>query len=108
MTTQTVSLQLPDEIYQRFKDLATTTHRSLEDVLFQTLRGNLPPSLDDLLPEQRAFVSDLENLSYEDLWAVAKENLPPAQWRRHQRLLHKAEDGALTHTEQMELARLRE
>ena len=53
-------------------------------------------------------MTELTQLGDEALWIVAKESLPPAQWQRHQRLLHKAEHGALTHAEQAELAHLRE
>src|SRR5437763_12026173 len=104
MTTQTVNIELPEEIYQRFKNMAAVTQRSLEEVVFQTIRGNLPPTLDDLPPEQRELVADLQLLGDEALWAVAKEPLPVQRWRRHQRLLRKAETGALTSTERAELA----
>src|SRR5437763_1353236 len=87
MTTQTVSIELPEEIYQRFKGMAAVTQRSLEEVIFQTIRGNLPPTLDDLPLEQRDVVADLQPLNDEALWAVAREPLPVQRWRRHQRLL---------------------
>ncbi len=108
MTTQAINVQLPDEMYQRLKDMVTVTRRSLEDVIFQTIRGNLPPSLDDLPPEQRDLVADIEHLGDDALWAVAKAPLPSSRWQRHQRLLRKAEDGALTLSDQTELAQLRE
>ncbi|MGH2409945.1 MAG: hypothetical protein ACRDGS_06185 [Chloroflexota bacterium] len=108
MTTQVVNIELPEEIYQRFQDVATLTRRPLEDVIFQTIRGNLPPVLADLAPEHRDLVSDLQRLEDEALWEIGKEPLPTGQWRRHQHLLHKAEQGALTTDEQAELAALRE
>jgi hypothetical protein len=73
----------------------------------QTIRGNLPPSLDDLSPELRCVVADLQHMSDEALWAVTKEQLPPQQWRRHQRLLRKAQEGTLAAAEHQELAELR-
>ena len=108
MTTQTVNIELPDDIYQRFKGVAAVTRRSLEDVIFQTIRGNLPPMLDDLPPRQRGLGADLQHLDDEDLWAVAKEPLPAQQWRRHQHLLRKAATGTLTVAEGTELTGLRE
>jgi|SRR5581483_6266249 len=44
----------------------------LEAVVEQTIRGNLPPSFDDLHPEWREVVTDLPSLSNEALWAIAR------------------------------------
>ncbi|MDB5059829.1 MAG: hypothetical protein JWO59_3301 [Chloroflexi bacterium] len=108
MATQVVNIELPEEIYLRLKDVATTTHRSLEDVIFQTIRGNLPPVLADLAPEHRSLVADLQRLGDVDLWVIGKESVPTPQWRRHRHLLHKGEQGPLTPVEQAELTALRE
>lgn len=107
MATQAISVELPDEIYRRLRGMAAATHRSLEDVLVQTIRGNLPLALDDLPPEQRDLVATLEPLNDQALWEVAKEPLPAQEWQRHQRLLRKAEAGTLTPNEQRDLAALR-
>jgi hypothetical protein len=110
VTTQHVhvDIELPDDIYRRFKDVATLTQRPLEDVIFQTIRGNLPPVLADLAPEHRGIVADLQRLGDDGLWAIGKESLPVAQWRRHQRLLQKGEQGVLTPAELATLEQLRE
>ncbi len=108
MTTQVVNIELPEDIYQRFQAAAMLTRRPLEDVIVQTIRGNLPPVLADLAPEHRDLVADLQRLTDDALWAIGKEPLPAAQWRRHQRLLHKTEQDTLTAAEQAELATLRE
>lgn len=108
MTTQVVNIALPEEIYQRLQEAATLTQRPLEDVIFQTIRGNLPPVLADLALEHRGLVADLQRLGDDALWAVGKDALPTLQWRRHQHLLHKGEQGALTPDEEAELAGLRE
>ena len=107
MPNQTIPLQLPDAIYQRLQRVAYATHHSIEEVVLQTIRGNLPPSLDDLSPELRCVVADLQHMSDEALWSVAKEPLPPHQWRRHQRLLRKGQEGTLSAAEHQELAELR-
>src|SRR5205823_14331178 len=85
-TMQSVNIELPEEIYQRLNDMATVTQRSLEEVIFQTIRGNLPPTPDDLPPQQRDLVADLQLLNDEALWALAREPLPKQRWRRDQRL----------------------
>ena len=107
MTAQTIHVQLPDVIYQRLLGVADATQRPLEEVVLQTIRGNLPPSLDDLRPEWRSAVANLETMSDEALLGLAREPLPPRQWRRHQRLLRKTQEGALTAAEHRELEALR-
>lgn len=108
MASQAINIELPNDIYQRLQDVATTTRQPLQDVLVQTLRGNLPPTLDDLPPERHYLVADLQQLSDEALWAVAREPLLPMRWRRHQRLLQEGEDGTLTAEQRAELAALRD
>jgi hypothetical protein len=108
MTMQSIKVELPEEIYQRLKDMASMTHQSLEEISSQTIRGNLPPTLDDPPPDQRDLAGDLQLLADEKLWVVAREPLPAQRWRRHQQLLSKAEAGALTSAEQSELTDLRE
>ena len=107
MTVQPLHIQLPETIYQRLQRVAEVTNQPLEAVVIQTIRGNLPPSLDDLRPEWREVVADLPPLSDEDLWTIAWEPVPSSQWRRHQRLLHKGQEDTLTEAEHTELTVLR-
>lgn len=107
MTVQPLHLQLPETIYQRLQHVAEVTNQPLEAVVVQTIRGNLPPSFDDLRPEWREVVADLSSRSDEALWAIAREPLLSSQWRRHQRLLHKAQEGTLTDEQRIELTALR-
>ncbi len=107
MTVQTVTLDLPEDIYQRLQRVAEAIQQPVEKVVFQTIRGNLPPSIDDLPPELRDELAALQSLDDKALWAIAKEPLPAEQWRRHEHLLHKNQTGTLTAAEREELARLR-
>jgi len=93
--------------YQRLQRMAEAIQRPVEEVTFQTIRGNLPPSVDDLPPELRDELAAVQNLDDKALWAIVKESLPPDQWRRHEYLLRKNQEGTLTAAEQEELARLR-
>lgn len=108
MATQTINIELPDELYRRLQGMATATRRPLQEILVQTIRGNLPLAPDDLPPAQHDLVAALAPLSDEALWAVAKEPSPATDWRRHQRLLRKAAAGPLTPVEQRDLETLRE
>jgi hypothetical protein len=108
MTVQTLHIPLPEAIVQRLQRVADATRQPLEEVVVQTICGNLPPALEDLSPALREVVADLPTLGDEALWAVARTSLPPQQWRRHQRLLRRAQEGPLTAAEQQELETLRE
>ena len=107
MPNQTIPIQLPEATYQRLQQVAHATHHSIEEVVLQTIRGNLPPSLDDLSPELHGAVADLQHMSDEALWSVTKESLPPHQCRRHQHLLRQGQEGSLSMAEREELAALR-
>lgn len=104
---QEIRVQLPDDVYQRLTHMAAALHRSLEEVLAQTIRGNLPPTLDDLPAEERDLVVTLAHLDDEALRAIATEPISAVAWRRHQRLLRKAENATLTSAEADTLAMLR-
>ena len=106
-TVQTITIGLPQDIYQRLQRVAQTIRRPVEDVMFQTIRGNLPPSVDDLPSELRGELAVLQNRSDKALWVIARESLPPSQWRRHKHLLRKNQASTLTGAERKELARLR-
>ena len=107
MTVETVTLHLPQEMLQRLQRMAEVTRQSVEDVAFQTIKGNLPPLIDDVPVELRARLADLQTLSDKALWDVVQETLPTTQWQRHEQLLIKNETGALTASERAELERLR-
>jgi hypothetical protein len=107
MTAQTIMLHLPDEIYRRLQHMATVTRQPLEGVLIQSLRGNLPPLVEDLPPDLQGELMALQSLDDQALWQVVKATLKPAQWREHQDLLHLNQAGVLSVAQQEELTRLR-
>ena len=107
MTLQKVTVKLPQGLYRRLERAAAITNQSLDAVLLQTIRGNLPPSLDDAPANLRVELNALLHLNDDDLWAVARSSIDPKQWRRHRRLLQKNAAGALSERERGELDRLR-
>ncbi len=107
MTVQTVTLDLPQDIYARLQQMARATQQSLEDVVVYTIRGNLPPIVNDLPPEMQEELVSLQSSSDQALLTVAQESVPSEQWRRHEHLLSKNQDGSLTESERAELTQLR-
>lgn len=107
MMSQSLTLQIPTHIYQRLQQVAQTTRQPMEAVAYQSLQGNLPPLIEDVPDEWRGDVADFDQLNDEALWKVAQEPLSEQQWKRHQDLLERNQDGALTDGEHRELTRLR-
>jgi hypothetical protein len=107
MGLQTLKVELPDAVMHRLESLAATTNQPLDDVLMQTIRGNLPPSLEDIPAQYRDALMALLKLSDEDLWAVASVSSDPRRWRRQESLLHKNTEATLSPEERQELDQLR-
>jgi len=106
-TVQTVTVQLPQTIYRRLERAAAMTNQPLDAVLLQTIRGNIPPLIEDAPPEARGELAALLDLSDDDLWAVTRSRPDPRRWQRHQDLLHKNVEGILDEREQRDLEQLR-
>ncbi len=107
MSTQSITLDLPENVYRRLQLMAKTIHQPLEEVVFQSIKGNLPPLSDDIPPEWRDDLGELQHLPDAALWTVTRESLPDKQWNRHQQLLEKNQVETITKTEQKELDNLR-
>ena len=99
---------LPEEIYHRFQVSAHVMQQSMEDLLTQSIQGNLPPSIEDLPPElQNEIGLFLQSLTSQALWEIVKAPSLPATWQRQQELLEKNQEETLTAAEMDELEQLR-
>ena len=111
MSVQTITLSLPNDIYQRFQHVAKAVQRPLEDIVFQTIQGNLPPSVGAVreppLPKEWDREASLQRRSSQALSTIVKEPLSPEQWERHQDLLYQNQTSGLNDSELEELAHLR-
>ncbi len=107
METTSVKIELPKKMYRRLEKLAAATNQTIDAVVLQTIRGNLPIVLGDLPRSMRGEFSPLLGLSDKELWQVVRTPISPTRWRRHQRLLEKNAEGQLTKKERVELDKLR-
>lgn len=107
METQSVRIEWPKKMYRRLEKLANATNQTIDKVLLQTIRGNLPPVLEDLPPAMRGEFGAMLHLKDKELWQVVRTPINPTHWRRHQRLLDKNSEGELTPKERGELDKLR-
>lgn len=99
---QTITLELPDMIFQPAQRMAEATRRPLTDVLVGALQASLPP-IDGLSPVQTAELAELEELSDDVLEQIMVSRVSVEQQRKLNRLLRKKKIGKLTISEQGEL-----
>ena len=104
--TMSVTISLPEPLYRQFQQVAQISRRRLEDVLLQTITGNVPPTVDDAPPEIQAELQALQWLNANSLWDVARSRIPPEQQARHEYLLHQNQRGTISPAEREELDRL--
>jgi hypothetical protein len=107
MTTQSVTLQLPDAVFRYLQQTAVATKRPLEQVVRQSIEGNLPPSVASMPADMQVELLAMQMLPAEQLVRVAAEQAPSADQARHLELLDKNSAGSITPVEQQELASLR-
>ena len=100
MSTQ-VTLTLPDELYEHARRWATITQRDLSETLTDALIIVLTPVY--TMPRLERPVS---LLSDEDVLALSRAQMKPAQGRRLSELLEKQREGALAKGERPELLAL--
>ncbi|NJN92033.1 MAG: hypothetical protein HC833_25760 [Leptolyngbyaceae cyanobacterium RM1_406_9] len=105
--TATVTLQIPDLIYQRLVNTANATGWSLEEVMLHALKVGSPPDWDNVPDEFKADLAALDRLEDEALWKLATARKTSEEMARYDGLLDRNQDVGLTQVEQMELMELR-
>jgi len=107
MTTQAVTLQLPESLYARLQQAAHATGRSLDDVLLHAVQVGSPPRWDDAPAEFQTDLAALDRLDDESLWRIARSRQTEADMERYQELLDKNANGVLSPDERNALVQLR-
>ncbi|NJN90610.1 MAG: hypothetical protein HC840_19220 [Leptolyngbyaceae cyanobacterium RM2_2_4] len=105
--TATVTLQIPDLIYQRLVNTANATGRSLEEVMLHALKVGSPPDWDNVPDEFKADLAALDRLEDEALWKLATARKTSEEMARYNELLDRNQDGTLSNAERLELVDLR-
>jgi hypothetical protein len=104
---ETVTLHIPDPIYQRLVSTANATRRSLEEVMLHALKVGSPPDWDDVPDEFKADLAALDRLEDEALWKIATARKTSEEMTRYDELLERRQNGNLAQAEQLELRDLR-
>jgi hypothetical protein len=96
MDEQTISVELPEPLFQRLQRLAELTHRPVENLVIQAIDQNMPSLPDNLPVEIQQVLSALNGLSDDELWTLARQQVDPLDRERYVELLDKERSALLT------------
>ncbi|WP_423225860.1 hypothetical protein [Candidatus Amarolinea aalborgensis] len=108
MTKQSVTLKLSEPVFRYLQQIAIATQRPLEQVVRQSVEGNLPPAVATAPTSMQAELLAMQVLPLVELQRVADSQVPLEQQARHMTLLEKNSVDFLSADERNELAALRE
>jgi hypothetical protein len=108
MTTQRITIELPESIFHRFAQMAEATQQPLEDLIAQSVVNNLPPSAENAPLEMRAELAEMQTLSVNELLAIAQTHANVNQYDNHVQLLEKNQTESLSAEDRRELTDLRQ
>ncbi|MBD2093430.1 hypothetical protein H6F67_26675 [Microcoleus sp. FACHB-1515] len=108
MTTQRVTIDLPEAVFRQLVRIAQATHQPVENLVAQSVISNLPPDVDRAAPELQPELLRMQSLTNDELLAIAQAQVEPDQYELHAELLAKNEAGMLTLEERQDLAVLRQ
>jgi hypothetical protein len=101
MTTQEVTLELPEPIYDQIRRAAEKTQRSINDVLLEAVIA-AAPSLDAPTGPLRSALAQLAYLNDAALWQAARATMLPTQRERLEALHDKQQREGLNAEESQE------
>ncbi len=105
MTAHAITLHLPETLYQRFRQRAEWTHRSLETELLEAV-ASAASTEDELAPALIEAVEALEGLDDGELWRLAREAMSPEASQELEALHFKQRDEGLSEDEDATRAKL--
>lgn len=106
MPSRTITVNLPEPLYERAKETAATSSLSMEEALTQFIALSLPALEDDLSPEIRSELAALPLRSDVELWEIAKGTMDEKQQSLLEIFAELKKKRPLTEPEQAELADL--
>jgi len=106
MSSQVISITLPDGLYEQVKETAKAAALSVEEVLTQSVVLSLPTLEDDLPPETRSNLAALSLFSDPQLWRIAESMADADLQQQIETLAERQKHRSLTATEQSRLVKL--
>jgi len=108
MSGRTITVTLPEALYERVRETATASSLSFDEVLAQSIALSLPDLERGLSPNIRSELAALALLSDTELRRVADSTMDKAGQVRLEDLAELQKQRPLSASEQSELARLME
>ncbi len=109
MSTRTLTLTIPNTLYNHFEVQAQAIQRTVDDYVLETLFRQSPPPVEDDLPiKLQVELQAMEGLSDEALWAIAGSTMNEDKIALYDVLLERNQSGDLTVEGEELLASLRE
>ncbi len=105
MSRPVLTLELPDDVYERVRRAAKGMNQHLERALVDIVRA-ATPSLEQVPAEYRAELEGLEDLGDDALWSIARSRPSPSAQRRLERLLGQNQRGEMTDRQRRALGEL--
>lgn len=106
--TASITLQLPERLYQRLVSTAQATQQPLEAVILHALEVGSPPDWDDVPEEFQADLAALDRLDDNALWSIARGHHTSSNTARYDELLELNRENRLSDAEKIELAQFRQ
>ena len=94
MSTQTVTIELPEALYRSAAQIAQLTRRPLADILQEGIEHTLPP-LDDVPADEAEELAQLSILPDAELWRIGAMLLSSTEQTELQALLDAQREGEL-------------
>lgn len=105
MADETLTLNVPENLYQRLRQRAAVEHRSVEEVVIDTLVTAVPEE-DGITPELEHLLKSMASLDDESLWRAARNDLAREAAEEIRRLRARRERKGLTLDERQRYADL--
>jgi hypothetical protein len=109
MSVRTVTLKLPEHLYDQLETQARAATRSVDEIVVQSLARSLPPPMEKDLPlSLQTELEAMGHLSDEALWRIAESAMNRDKVALYDVLLERHQASTLTPEGQEWLTRLRE
>lgn len=106
MNTRAITLEIPLNLLERFQQTAQESQQPVEEILLQTLQGNVPPTIPSVPRSISVKLQSLQKMSDAALWKIARSRISANQQERYEYLLDQNRQGILTSPEAQELEQL--
>ncbi len=107
LRAQSLTITLPESVIRLLNEVAQNTRLSLEQVVQQSIEGNLPPSVVNMPIDMREELIRLQTMPINEVKAIAHSQIEPVISTRHIQLLEDNSNDLLTSTQKEELSQLR-